>query len=289
MSTYGYLFHHGIKGQKWGIRRFQNPDGSLTAEGLKRYGYTMTKPKKNISKLSDDKKLKIAKKQYTKDLHRAGAWNTDQVMEDFTRLRENDDLKKWGNNKEFKADMKKAYQKYVDYEKKGGYGPTYQKELLAPLYNKYPKAKNILDGMSFWEASEDPFGSKEQTWLENDPSEFIHWNWIRDLWNNDYYYETSQEDIDKAYNIVKKAAISAMNDEYATFYGKDIVNKMLSEKPSEKSKKSGKKVAAGVLSTVGPLAVAAVIGGGYLLTKNKGKNAAPSMEEISEKIKESLN
>lgn len=27
------LFHHGIKGQKWGIRRYQNPDGSLTAEG----------------------------------------------------------------------------------------------------------------------------------------------------------------------------------------------------------------------------------------------------------------
>lgn len=31
------LYHHGIKGQKWGIRRFQNPDGSLTAEGKKRY------------------------------------------------------------------------------------------------------------------------------------------------------------------------------------------------------------------------------------------------------------
>lgn len=31
------LYHHGIKGQKWGIRRFQNPDGSLTAAGRKRY------------------------------------------------------------------------------------------------------------------------------------------------------------------------------------------------------------------------------------------------------------
>ena len=31
------LYHHGIKGQKWGIRRFQNEDGSLTAEGKKRY------------------------------------------------------------------------------------------------------------------------------------------------------------------------------------------------------------------------------------------------------------
>lgn len=33
-----YLKHHGIKGQKWGRRRYQNPDGSLTPAGQKRYG-----------------------------------------------------------------------------------------------------------------------------------------------------------------------------------------------------------------------------------------------------------
>lgn len=32
-----YLAHHGIKGQKWGIRRYQNEDGTLTTEGKKRY------------------------------------------------------------------------------------------------------------------------------------------------------------------------------------------------------------------------------------------------------------
>lgn len=31
------LYHHGIKGQKWGVRRFQNKDGSLTSAGKKRY------------------------------------------------------------------------------------------------------------------------------------------------------------------------------------------------------------------------------------------------------------
>ena len=31
------LYHHGIKGQKWGVRRFQNPDGSYTAAGKRRY------------------------------------------------------------------------------------------------------------------------------------------------------------------------------------------------------------------------------------------------------------
>lgn len=31
------LYHHGIKGQRWGVRRYQNADGSLTAAGQKRY------------------------------------------------------------------------------------------------------------------------------------------------------------------------------------------------------------------------------------------------------------
>ena len=30
------LYHHGVKGQRWGVRRYQNPDGSLTALGKKR-------------------------------------------------------------------------------------------------------------------------------------------------------------------------------------------------------------------------------------------------------------
>ena len=33
-----YLMHHGILGQKWGVRRFENPDGTLTEAGKKRYG-----------------------------------------------------------------------------------------------------------------------------------------------------------------------------------------------------------------------------------------------------------
>ena len=32
------LYHHGIKGQKWGYRRYQNEDGTLTEAGKERYG-----------------------------------------------------------------------------------------------------------------------------------------------------------------------------------------------------------------------------------------------------------
>lgn len=45
------LYHYGVKGQKWGIRRYQNPNGTLTEEGKVRYGVD---PK--TGKLSDEGK-----------------------------------------------------------------------------------------------------------------------------------------------------------------------------------------------------------------------------------------
>lgn len=41
----GELYHHGIKGQRWGIRRFQKKDGSLTPAGKKRYSDGDGEPK----------------------------------------------------------------------------------------------------------------------------------------------------------------------------------------------------------------------------------------------------
>lgn len=51
---YGELRHHGILGQKWGVRRFQNADGSLTAAGRERY-YGKDGQKEIAKVLRDDK------------------------------------------------------------------------------------------------------------------------------------------------------------------------------------------------------------------------------------------
>ena len=50
------LYHFGIKGQKWGIRRYQNPDGTLTPAGKARYGTeTQKMAAKDAQRYSDSK------------------------------------------------------------------------------------------------------------------------------------------------------------------------------------------------------------------------------------------
>lgn len=94
MPTYIYkdeLYHHGIKGQKWGIRRYQNFDGSYTQAGLKRYykseeAYNETKSKYKTTKANykagkaTKYDVNVSKNQY-KDARR-------RMNKDYRHLRE---------------------------------------------------------------------------------------------------------------------------------------------------------------------------------------------------------
>lgn len=64
-----YLSHYGIKGQRWGLRRFQNEDGTLTAEGKSRY--------QNDDGTKNYKKIKKEASEDAKEYARAKAYYGD--------------------------------------------------------------------------------------------------------------------------------------------------------------------------------------------------------------------
>ena len=63
------LMHYGVKGMKWGVRRYRNADGSLTPKGKKHY-----------SKMSDDKLQKILYKQVKKARADQSDWSNQWAV-----------------------------------------------------------------------------------------------------------------------------------------------------------------------------------------------------------------
>lgn len=151
--------HHGVQGQKWGVRRWQNPDGSLTPEGRKHYGLNTLDYNERYS---GDKKAGIkAYKQERKALRKAVAqveYDDEVKWDDRLGQLENDmgeyskiqpgDLSEYRNaEKDLNEDseiMWKSYQKgleEVDRYLKGKYGDE-----IVSAYNKGKKAKTIAIG-----------------------------------------------------------------------------------------------------------------------------------------------
>ena len=89
------LYHHGIKGQKWGIRRFQNEDGSLTESGKKRYSSKeIREARKSLS--GEKKKLDELNKRASR-IYDDTTYNNEKIYDLFLDAKDGWDHK---NNRE---------------------------------------------------------------------------------------------------------------------------------------------------------------------------------------------
>ena len=102
------LYHHGIPNQKWGVRRFQNEDGSWTPEGRERYGEGGTKSKSDVQKY----KAKVAynTQKYKADLKLKAQKEkiVRAAKEEKARIKEQGKIDRAARKEQNKLDRKQA-------------------------------------------------------------------------------------------------------------------------------------------------------------------------------------
>ena len=84
------IYHHGIKGMKWGIRRYQNEDGSLTPAGKKR----ISKEYKKVSDKVVKELNRTASKRYVDSYNKAADYMNSEGIRKFNAAQEKKKIRK---------------------------------------------------------------------------------------------------------------------------------------------------------------------------------------------------
>lgn len=134
------LYHHGVKGMKWGVRKYQNPDGSLTNAGKKKQAKAAKQYQKEMIKYQRESNRRAASinlKAYNKT---ADEYNNGKIAE-FNRTHD-----------------KKSKTYFDDYTKqfKRDYHRNFDKLKLREMENNkhYQKAQKLVAKYNLLEVSD---------------------------------------------------------------------------------------------------------------------------------------
>lgn len=145
MWSYNYsdeLYHHGIKGQRWGIRRYQNKDGTLTPAG-----------KKRAAKLESDYE-KVTGKKIGSSTSQTSSKKSIQEMTDTELKARTDRMIAEKNYLEAEKNLKAVTPEHVSLGKKlvKEYGPTVIKTVWNDVGKKYVENKLGIEGPKMTES-----------------------------------------------------------------------------------------------------------------------------------------
>lgn len=151
----GELYHHGVKGMKWGVRRYQNADGSLTPVGKKRISKQY---KKTADKVTKELKRGY-NNMYVNSYNRAADHMNSGGIDKFNRQQEKKYGKKYAERDGYVDDYNKLFEKELVRNMNKSLNEFYSSN------KNVQKARSMVEkyGMTEW----DDFAKKNEAAIED--------------------------------------------------------------------------------------------------------------------------